>query len=223
MQGSTLFWDKQLNARINPVLRQTAERKDQHCSTSQTLGWLQDQCNSKITSWLMGLWRFWDKQLNIPQLSAMQHLPTFPPHILCTLLPWPCCLAALVSKLNKLGSNTMKWKLFLWCHCMVNHRQGTAWPSPSLSRLNKWPLSSLWNPSIHLALVFELWRYLPSDAVLTPAISPITGRLREGRSVLLLPVQIQRTHPLHVGGTACGDVGKKNHGEGEKTHLPSNI
>ena len=29
-----------------------------------------------------------------------------------------------------------------------------------------------------------------------PAISPITGRLLEGRSVLFLPVQVQRTCPL---------------------------
>ena len=39
---------------------------------------------------------------------------------------------------------------------------------------------------------FELWRYPPSDAVLTPAISPISV---EGRGVLFLPVQVQRTCP----------------------------
>ena len=36
-------------------------------------------------------------------------------------------------------------------------------------------LAGEWNPSDHLALVFELWRYPPSDVVLTAAVSPITG------------------------------------------------
>ena len=81
-------------------------------------------------------------------------------------------------------------------HHMVSHGQGATWRSPSLSRSNTWPLSSSWNPSAHLVLVFELWRYSPSDAVLTPAISPLTGRLLEGGSVLFLPVQVQRTCPL---------------------------
>ena len=56
-------------------------------------------------------------------------------------------------------------------------------------------LPTTW-PSAHLALFSELWRYLPSDAVLIPAISPITGRLVEGGSVLFLPVQVQMTCPL---------------------------
>ena len=43
-------------------------------------------------------------------------------------------------------------------------------------------------------LVFVFWRYPPSDAVLTPAISSITERLVEGGSVFL-PVQVQRTCP----------------------------
>lgn len=46
-----------------------------------------------------------------------------------------------------------------------------------------------------LAIVFELWRHLPNDAVLTPAISPVTGRLVEGGSILFLPVQVERTCP----------------------------
>ena len=56
-------------------------------------------------------------------------------------------------------------------------------------------LQTIW-PSTHLALFSELWRYPPSDAVLIPAISPITGRLVEGRSVLFLPIQVQTTCPL---------------------------
>ena len=82
------------------------------------------------------------------------------------------------------------------CHGMVSHGKSTTWRSPSLSRSNTWPLSSSWNTYAHLNLVFELWRYSHSDAVMTPAISPITGRLMEGGSVLFLPVQVQRTHPL---------------------------
>ena len=70
--------------------------------------------------------------------------------------------------------------VLLCFHYMVSHGQNTAWGTPSLSRSNTWPLSSLWKPSTHLALFFELWRYPPSDAMLTPAISPITGRLVEG-------------------------------------------
>ena len=84
-------------------------------------------------------------------------------------------------------------------HHTVSHGQSTTLQSPSLSRSNMWPLSSSWNPSTHLALFFKLWRYPPSDAMLTPAISPITGRLIEGRSLFFLPVQVQRTCPLHRG------------------------
>ena len=36
---------------------------------------------------------------------------------------------------------------------MVNHGQSTTWWSPFLSRSNTWLLSSLWNPSAHLALL----------------------------------------------------------------------
>ena len=78
-------------------------------------------------------------------------------------------------------------------HGLVTQGQDTAWQSQSLSRLNTWPLSSSWNPSAHLALVFGLWRHSPSYAVLTPAISLISGTLMEGGSVLFLPVQVQRT------------------------------
>ena len=42
-----------------------------------------------------------------------------------------------------------------------------------------------------------LWRYPPSDAVLTPAISPKTERLVAGGSVFL-PVQVQRTCSLPI-------------------------
>ena len=61
-----------------------------------------------------------------------------------------------------------------------------------------WPLSSSWNPSAHLALLFLLRRYPPSDAVLTPAILPITGRIVEGGNVLFLSVQVQGTCPLQT-------------------------
>ena len=78
-------------------------------------------------------------------------------------------------------------------HLVVTQEQGTTQWSPSLSRSNTWPSSLSWYPSAHLDLVFELWRHLSSDAVLTPAISPITGRLVEGGSILFLPIQVQRT------------------------------
>ena len=84
-------------------------------------------------------------------------------------------------------------------HFMVTQERGTTWRSPSLSRSSTWPLSSSWNPSAHLALVLELLGHPPSDAVLTPAISPITGRLVEGWRVLFLPVQVQRTCPEVLG------------------------
>ena len=91
------------------------------------------------------------------------------------------------------------WSGMVACfHHMVSHRQGTTWWSPSLSRSNMWPPSSTWNPSYHLAFVFKLWRYLPSDVVLTQAISPITGRLVEGGSISFLPIQIQRTCQLPI-------------------------
>ena len=51
-------------------------------------------------------------------------------------------------------------------------------------------LPSIW------PLLFELWRYPSSDAMLTPAISPLTGRLMEGRNILFLPIQVQRTCTL---------------------------
>ena len=81
-------------------------------------------------------------------------------------------------------------------HHMMRHGQSTTWRNTSLSRSNTRPLSSSWNSSAHLVLVFELRRYPPSDAVLTPIISLITGRLVESGSILFLPVQVQRTCPL---------------------------
>ena len=92
---------------------------------------------------------------------------------------------------------TTSWYGMVACiHHLVSGVQSTTWQSPSLSRLNTWPSSSSWNPSAHLALFFKLWSYPPSDVMLAPAISPITGRLVEGRSVLFLPVRVQRTCPL---------------------------
>ena len=84
-------------------------------------------------------------------------------------------------------------------HHVMCYEQGTTWQSPSLFRSNMWLLSSSWNPSAHLAHVLELWRYSPSVAMLTPAISPLSGRLMEGGNILFLPVQVQRTCPLPRG------------------------
>ena len=56
-------------------------------------------------------------------------------------------------------------------------------------------LPTTW-PSAHLALFSKLWRYSHSNAILTPAISPITGRLVEGASVLFLQAQVETTGPL---------------------------
>ena len=39
------------------------------------------------------------------------------------------------------------------CHFMVTQGQGTTWRSPFLSRSNKWPLSSSWNPSHNLRTI----------------------------------------------------------------------
>ena len=76
---------------------------------------------------------------------------------------------------------------------MVTQGRGTTWQSLSLSILNTF--SSSQNPFTHLAQIFELWRHPPSDAMLTPAVSPMTGRLVKGRSILFLPVQVQWTCP----------------------------
>ena len=75
---------------------------------------------------------------------------------------------------------------------MVTRGQDTARLSPSLSRSNTWPLSSSWNPSANLALAFEPWRHPPSDAVLTPAILPISGRLAEKRKKEWTPVSLSK-------------------------------
>ena len=64
--------------------------------------------------------------------------------------------------------------------------------APMVMLFLPWILSPWWNPSAHLALVIERWRYPPSDAVLTPAISPIIGRLMEGGNVLFFPIQVQK-------------------------------
>ena len=45
------------------------------------------------------------------------------------------------------------------------------------------------------SVVFEPWRHPPSDAVLTPAISPVTGRLLESGSVLFPLLQVHE--PAH--------------------------
>ena len=105
------------------------------------------------------------------------------------LTPLSWCMTESVSLITP-GSDQsgMVWLL-------VSQGQSTIWQSPSLSRSNTWLLSSSLNPSTHLVLVFEVWRYLLSDAVLTPAVLPETGRLVEGGSILFLPVQVQRTSP----------------------------
>ena len=71
---------------------------------------------------------------------------------------------------------------------VLHHGNSRARWSPSFSRSNTWPLSSSWNSSAYLALVLEPWRHPPSEAVLTRAISPITGRLVEGGSVWFHPM-----------------------------------
>ena len=76
------------------------------------------------------------------------------------------------------------WYSMVGCfHLRVSYGQSTTWQRLSLSRSNRWPLCSSWNHSAHLAPFFKLWRYPPSDAMLTSVISPTTVRLwREGMS-----------------------------------------
>ena len=62
------------------------------------------------------------------------------------------------------GRRPVRYGMVACFHHMVSHGQGTTRRSPFLSRSNTWPLSSSWNPSAYLALVFELRRYLSSDA-----------------------------------------------------------
>ena len=150
--------------------------------------------------------------------------PSVPVHFVCMFLEFPCsswCLC--VPRAYGVYSTNLRWctssildtsvlmysgrhspcwpgrwpiqyDMVAGFHHMVSHRQGTTWRSPSLSRSYMWPLRSLWNLSAHLALVFELWRHRHSDAMLTPAISPITGRLVEGGSVLFLPILVYKLH-----------------------------
>ena len=90
------------------------------------------------------------------------------------------------------------YDLVVGCYFTVTQGKGTTWQSQSLSRLNTWLLSSSWNPSTHLAIVSELWGHLPTDAMLTPAITHITGKLVESGSLLFFPVQDQRTCSLPI-------------------------
>ena len=56
-------------------------------------------------------------------------------------------------------------------------------------------------------IVLELWRHPPIDAALTPAISPITGRLVEGGSVLFLPYWSKGSvHCPHITSLPCPPV-----------------
>ena len=118
---------------------------------------------------------------------------------------WWCSSSILDSSILVYGGRRSpcwpRWRLIWYgmvaCfHHMVGHGQSTTWQSPSFSRLSMWLLSSSWNPSAHLALFFLLWRYPPSDAVLTTAILPLSRRLVGGGSILFLPVQVQKTCPL---------------------------
>ena len=135
------------------------------------------------------------------------------PHLFlfsCSMCQWGCYLRwCICSMLDTsvmvycgrhgpywLGRRPIPYDMFVGFHPTVINGQGTTWRSPSLSRSTTFTLSSLWNNSAHLALVFELWRHLCSDAVLAQAIWPITGRLVEGGSVFFLPVQLQRICPL---------------------------
>ena len=76
------------------------------------------------------------------------------------------------------------------------------------------------------ALFFQVCRYPSSDVVVTPAISPITGRLVEGGSVLFLSVQVHRTCPpppptpnTHTHAHTC----TKNISEGLSQSVKSGI
>ena len=133
---------------------------------------------------------------------------------LCFMCRWWCCLSHESSKIHQEHAWDLRpgvwwkgtvlvnpggnWFSMVWLLVFISWwLKGKVQPngSPSLSMSNTWPLSSLWNPSTNLALVFELWRH-PSSDVLTSAISSITVRLKEGWSVLFLPIQVQRTCPL---------------------------
>ena len=63
---------------------------------------------------------------------------------------------------------TSLWSGLLSFHCDSRARYNVA--EPFLSRSNTWPFMSPWNPSAHLAIVFEQWGHPPRDAVLTPAV-----------------------------------------------------
>ena len=69
---------------------------------------------------------------------------------------------------------------------------------PIPSQVEHLAVEFLWNTSAYLALFFELWRHPSSDAVLTPAISSITGRPIDyrGQEHLILSIQAQRASPL---------------------------
>ena len=74
----------------------------------------------------------------------------------------------------------------MWYGCLFSS-YGTTWWSPFFSRSNTCLSSSYWNPSTHLALVFKVWIYPPSDAMLTPATLPITHNCRHGGRERLIP------------------------------------
>ena len=87
----------------------------------------------------------------------------------------------------------------LFWHCCSLPFLGSVMTKDCDHRVGHSPLCQILLQTVVTALITssppawtELRRYLPSDAVLTPAISPITGTLMEGRNVLFLPAQVQR-------------------------------
>ena len=51
------------------------------------------------------------------------------------------------------GLRPIRYGMVAWFHHMVSHGQDTTCRSPSPFRSNTWPLSSSWNPSVHLARI----------------------------------------------------------------------
>ena len=85
---------------------------------------------------------------------------------------------------------------FIICWVTGKVQPDGAHPSPGRSR-GRWVYRGTLPPIWPLSSNYEDIR---SDAVLTSAILPITGRLVEGGNILFLPVQIQRTCPLPTRG-----------------------
>ena len=111
------------------------------------------------------------------------------------LTPWSWCMVKGMVLVDP-GSNQsgMVWLCVVIAWWVFGKVQpGGAHPSPGWT-CSRW---------IHCGTLPPIWPFSvyyednpPSDALWTPAILPITGRLSEGGSILFLPVQVQRTYPL---------------------------